>query len=74
MTAGNLVIRTRLRPLAEMPLDQEMRTWEKLGLGGIHRGLAGDPGERRDLSSRYKIAARITRDVGPANSWSCPAR
>ncbi len=63
--AGNLVIRTRLRPLAEMPTDQEM-----LDLGKARAGAESIEGwhviQVADETYRavYKIAARITRDVG----------
>jgi len=63
--AGNLVIRTRLRPLAEIPSDQEM-----LDLGKTRVGAESTEGwqviQVSDETYRavYKIAARITRDVG----------
>ena len=63
--AGNLVIRTRLRPLAEMPTDQEM-----LDLGKTRVGAESTEGwhviQVSDETYRavYKIAARITRDIG----------
>ena len=63
--AGNLVIRTRLRPAAEMPTDQEMLDLGKTRIGvesteGWHVIQVGDETYR----AVYKIAARITRDVG----------
>ena len=63
--AGNLVIRTRLRPLAEMPTDQEMLDLGKTRIGaesteGWHVIQVADETYR----AVYKIAARITRDVG----------
>ncbi|HPQ71916.1 MAG TPA: hypothetical protein PKW95_22525 [bacterium] len=62
---GNLLIRTRLRPLAEIPTDQEM-----LDLGKTRVGAASTEGwhviQVSDETYRavYKIAVRITRDVG----------
>ena len=63
--AGNLVIRTRLRPLAEMPSDQEMLDRAKAradapSTDGWHVIQVSDETYR----AVYKIAARITRDVG----------
>ena len=63
--AGNLVIRTRLRPLAEMPTDQEMLDLGKTRIGaesteGWHVIQVSDETYR----AVYKIAARITRNVG----------
>ena len=63
--AGNLVIRTRLRPAAEIPSDQEM-----LDLGKTRVGAESTEGwhviQVSDETYRavYKIAARITRDIG----------
>ena len=63
--AGNLVIRTRIRPLAEMPSDQEMLDLGKTRVvaestEGWHVIQVSDEAYR----AVYKIAARITRDIG----------
>ena len=63
--AGNLVIRTRLRPAAEMPSDQEMLDLGKMRISaesteGWHVIQVSDETYR----AVYKIAARITRDIG----------
>ena len=63
--AGNMVIRTRLRPLAEIPSDQEMLDLGKTRIGaesteGWHVIQVSDETYR----AVYKMAARITRDVG----------
>ena len=62
--AGNLVIRTRLRPLAEMPSDQEMLDRAKARAGvesteGWHVIQVDDAAYR----AQYGRAISITRDV-----------
>ncbi|MBZ0272681.1 hypothetical protein K8I61_11640 [bacterium] len=62
--AGNLVIRTRLRPLAEIPSDEEMLDRAKARAGaqsteGWHVIQADDA----TFHAQYKTAASIARDV-----------
>ena len=62
--AGNLVIRTRIRPIAEMPTDQAMLDRAKARAGvesteGWHVIEVGDETYR----SQYGRAISITRDV-----------
>ncbi|MCZ7583323.1 MAG: hypothetical protein M5R36_08315 [Deltaproteobacteria bacterium] len=62
--AGNLVIRTRIRPLAEMPSDQEMLDRAKARTGaetteGWHVIQVDDAAYR----ANYQRAVSITRDV-----------
>jgi hypothetical protein len=62
--AGNLMIRTRIRPLAEMPTDQEMLDRAKARAGvqsteGWHVIEVGDD----DYRALYGRAASITRNV-----------
>ncbi len=62
--SGNLVIRTRLRPLAEMPTDQEMLDRAKARAGaesteGWHVIQVDDESYR----AQYGRAISITRDV-----------
>jgi hypothetical protein len=62
--AGNLVIRTRIRPLAEMPTDQAMLDRAKARAGvqstdGWHVILVDDETYHAD----YARAVSITRDV-----------
>ena len=62
--AGNLVIRTRIRPLAEMPTDQGMLDRAKARVGvesteGWHVIQVDDESYR----AQYTRAVSITRDV-----------
>jgi hypothetical protein len=62
--AGNLVIRTRIRPLAEMPTDQAMLDRARVRAGvqsteGWHIILVDDEAYHAD----YARAVSITRDV-----------
>ena len=62
--AGNLVIRTRLRPTAEMPSDQEM-----LDRGKARAGAESTVGwhvvqvDNAAYRAQYRDAAQITRDI-----------
>ena len=62
---GALVIQTRIRPLAEMPTDEEMLERGRLR-AGVESTEDWNVVQMDDVAYRaqYKDAAQITRDIG----------
>jgi len=70
---GALVIQTRIKPLAEMPTDEEMLERGKLR-ARVESTVGWDVVQVDDESYRaqYKEAAQITRDIGTGELVAVP--
>jgi len=70
---GDLVIQTRIRPMAEMPTDEEM-----LERGRLRAGVESTDGwdiiqvDDENYRAQYKDVTQITRDIGTGELLAVP--
>ncbi len=72
---GTLVVQTRIRPLAEMPADEEMLERGRLR-AGVESTVGWNVVQVDDDTYRleYRNAAQITRDIGTGELVVVPAQ